>query len=186
MLCALGRNCVKIHFLAYTVVPSLSSTDFGSTPIDIRFCEKPVDSRLTLLKVSEIFTTVTNTPGAAETVRSILVVDDDKMLRDAMEIVLKLENYRVTTASNGRSALEAATSDQYSLIILDTEMPVMTGHEFLAAYARTPGPHSPIIICSGTSYEMNRSLPTFVVTELSKPFEIPELLALVRRYAQPT
>ena len=162
------------------------STNIGYLPSDSQCYVLPCYSSLTLLKVSEITTSANNTPGSAATMLSILVVDDDKMLRDAIEIVLKLEGYRVVTASNGRSALEATSSDQYSLIILDAEMPVMTGHEFLAAYARKPAPHSPIIICSGTSMEASEALPSFVVTALSKPFEIPELLVLVSRYAQPT
>lgn len=66
--------------------------------------------------------------------RHVLVVDDHADTRDLVCALLRIEGYRVSEAENGKVALELLIADAEtvpSLIILDLEMPVMTGWEFL-------------------------------------------------------
>ena len=51
--------------------------------------------------------------------RMILVVDDDEMIRRVVGLVLQREDYRVTLASTAQEAIESATNESPSLIILD-------------------------------------------------------------------
>jgi CheY-like chemotaxis protein len=61
----------------------------------------------------------------------VMVVDDEDFLRQAMAAMLELEGWRVVQAENGQVALEHLTNKKPSLILLDLNMPVMDGFEFL-------------------------------------------------------
>lgn len=60
--------------------------------------------------------------------KNVLVVDDDELVLTAIEDLLGLKNYVVTTAIGGREALEAVDSKQFDLIMLDVLMPGMDGY----------------------------------------------------------
>lgn len=115
----------------------------------------------------------------------ILLVDDTEDIREDITTVLRMEGYRVVTADNGLVALDRVSRADYCLILLDIDMPVMNGFEFLSAYERQLRPHSPVIIVSGHQDVRFNSLPIFVVDTLPKPFSIDPLLAAVGKYAQP-
>ncbi len=115
----------------------------------------------------------------------ILVVDDTEDLRDTITTVLRMEGYRIVTADNGWVALDRVSRAEFCLILLDIDMPVMNGYEFLSAYERQLKPHSPVIILSGEPDIRSRVLPSFVVEVLAKPFEISQLLNRVGKFAQP-
>ena len=76
-------------------------------------------------------------PGAAQ--GHILLVEDDRSIRVAMQGILEDEGYAVTVAENGRQALERLrASVAPDLIVLDLRMPVMDGWEFRAAQKSDP------------------------------------------------
>jgi CheY-like chemotaxis protein len=115
----------------------------------------------------------------------ILLVEDNAALSDGFIMVLQLEGYLVTAVPNGQLALDAVRQGQYSLIFLDMNMPVMTGQEFIAAYALEPEPHMPVIIFSAQSDFIMENLPPFVIGRLPKPYGFDELLTFVSQYAVP-
>lgn len=116
----------------------------------------------------------------------ILLVEDNLELAEAFLEILELEGYLATTVPNGQFALDALKSGQYSLIFLDINMPVMNGLEFLAAYAKQPGPHTPVVIFSAYGDDtVEVDFPPFVTGHLAKDFQIDELLVFVNRYAEP-
>ena len=59
---------------------------------------------------------------------NILVVDDEKLIRDVIKEYLKLENYEVYEAENGIEAINIATNKNIDLIIMDIMMPKMDGY----------------------------------------------------------
>lgn len=61
----------------------------------------------------------------------ILIVDDEPDLVSTVEYRLKFANCDVVTASNGQEGLERAAAEKPDLILLDTNMPVMDGHQML-------------------------------------------------------
>jgi two-component system, response regulator len=67
------------------------------------------------------------------TLKTIFVIEDETILRDAYEIILTSKGYRVETAENGQSALQLLTHIEPDLILLDLLMPVMGGKDFLIA-----------------------------------------------------
>jgi two-component system cell cycle sensor histidine kinase/response regulator CckA len=76
-------------------------------------------------------------PDAAQ--ERILLVEDDHSIRDALQGILEEEGYAVTTAANGRQALEQLGSGGApDLIVLDLRMPIMDGWEFRAVQKSDP------------------------------------------------
>ena len=66
-----------------------------------------------------------------------MVVDDDKSVRELFTYALEFAGYVVTTAENGLAALNLLRRDpRPSLVILDMEMPLMTGRQFLDEIAK--------------------------------------------------
>lgn len=61
----------------------------------------------------------------------ILIVEDEKDLNDAYEMILKKDRHKITQAFNGSEGLEAFKSDRPDLVLLDLRMPKMSGVEFL-------------------------------------------------------
>jgi len=160
--------------------------DYLSTRF-IRVVEKPfdLDIFLPLVKKTLQLAGQAGTLFSSDRPLPILVVEDGKSLRDALTTVLRLEGYSVVTADNGLLALDAVSRAEYCLILLDIAMPVMDGFEFLAAYDRQLRPHTPVIITSGEPDRVVKALPSFVIGVLRKPYEISNLLVLVKKYAQP-
>jgi CheY-like chemotaxis protein len=115
----------------------------------------------------------------------ILLVEDNIELSSSFITILQLEGYLATTVPNGQLALDAVRQGQYSLIFLDMNMPVMTGQEFIAAYALEPEPHTPIIIFSAQADFIVGDFPPFVIGRLAKPFGFNELITFVSQYAIP-
>jgi CheY-like chemotaxis protein len=77
----------------------------------------------------------------------ILIVDDDKLLRDGLARVLVSRGYEVEQASNGEDALALAESKKPNLIITDILMPKMSGMELLEKIRHTIwGENIPIIV----------------------------------------
>jgi CheY-like chemotaxis protein len=83
---------------------------------------------------------------------SVLIVEDDAVLRSAYETVLTMEGYRAQTAADGLKALDAAETEEFDVILLDMLMPNLGGLEFLQAFeAKTKHPKTKIIVFSNMS-----------------------------------
>jgi DNA-binding response OmpR family regulator len=65
--------------------------------------------------------------------KKILIADDEKDLREALFTVLAAEGYEVLTAENGKVALDIALAEHPDLILLDLNMPKLSGNEVLEA-----------------------------------------------------
>lgn len=80
---------------------------------------------------------------------TILIVDDEKMIRDLLvAMLLESGQYRMLEAENGRDALQICQSEDVDLIFTDLKMPVMGGMELLAEMRRLK-PEIPIVILTG-------------------------------------
>lgn len=118
--------------------------------------------------------------------RPVLVVDDDRDVRESIADALRDEGFEVETASNGRealSALRAGTSP--GLILLDLSMPVMSGTEFRRVQLDDPAlAHIPtaVISAAGSLQAMIRGLGVEHV--LPKPFSLDDLLGLAERFCK--
>ncbi len=112
----------------------------------------------------------------------ILVVDDERPIRDGCHRVLTDRGFSVISAENGQVALDILADQGISIVLLDLKMPIMSGEEVLEI-AREKYPHIPIVIITGhgtvdTAVEcMKKGAYDFI----TKPFQIEEFLATVNR-----
>lgn len=119
-------------------------------------------------------------------VNKILVVDDEKEIRNLIEIYLKNEGYEVIKARDGEEALEILEKEDIHLIILDIMMPKIDGIE--VAKKVRDNKAIPIIMLSAKSedYDKIKGLNTGADDYMTKPFNPLELIARVnsqiRRY----
>jgi CheY-like chemotaxis protein len=113
---------------------------------------------------------------------TILVVEDDHEIREAMETLLEELGYRVLTAADGRQAMQLlaridGTSDRPRVIVLDLMMPVMNGWEVLTALQETPSLAGiPVLVISAFSDQAPKE---GVRAVLRKPVPVDRLLAAI-------
>ena len=112
---------------------------------------------------------------------TVLVVDDDEDVRDAVVLALESGGYTVLRASNGSDALYVLEehADVVELVITDLNMPVRGGEELIDDLAKLH-PDMPVIVVSGYSSSENADLPA-EVSFVPKPFSTKMLLACVRQ-----
>lgn len=110
----------------------------------------------------------------------VLVVDDEKEIRDAIEIYLKNEGIIVRKAEDGIQALEIIGEEEIHLIILDVMMPRLDG--ISATFKIREKKHIPIIILSAKSEDTDKILGLQVGADdyVTKPFNPMELVARVK------
>ncbi len=115
---------------------------------------------------------------------SILVVEDDKDIRDCIQSVLELEGYSVQTSENGREALDHLASRTPSLILLDLMMPVMDGWEFLQKLNQLPSDRkAPVVVVSAVANQSDKATLSFLAKGfVKKPIDLDALLLTVQRF----
>ena len=118
--------------------------------------------------------------------RSILIVEDDADLREALSEVLRDEGYAVAMAADGREALDRLRGESRpSLILLDLTMPVMTGWQFRDAQRQDPDlSEIPVVVLSASDRLAEKMGPLGVADYVRKPIELDRLLRLIERYFQ--
>lgn len=113
-------------------------------------------------------------------VATILVVDDEPALRDALGYTLRKEGYRVVVAASGNEALQTARNVAVDAVVLDVMLPGMDGLQV----CRTLRSEStvPILLLSAKGEEIDRVVGLEVGADdyLAKPFAMRELLARIR------
>jgi DNA-binding NtrC family response regulator len=117
----------------------------------------------------------------------ILVIDDDRAVRSAVQLVLENEGLEVHVADDGRSGLKILTAESFDLLIVDVFMPGMDGLETIRL-VHEQKPDLPIIVMSGMSFRTGSAhAPDFLsmatklgaICSLKKPFRPRELMAVV-------
>jgi DNA-binding NtrC family response regulator len=113
---------------------------------------------------------------------SILIVDDEEIIRESLSFVLKKEGYRVVEAANGRIAANLVKEDSFDLVLTDLEMPEMKGIELLEFIAQySPDTLVVIITAYGSIETAIAGLRKGAMDYILKPLEFDELLVKVRR-----
>jgi two-component system cell cycle sensor histidine kinase/response regulator CckA len=113
---------------------------------------------------------------------TVLLVEDEPMVRTVAERALTRHGYQVLTANNGEEALEIVEKgEEIALLISDVVMPVMDGPTMVRE-ARKTRPDLPILFMSGYAEEqLRKSIDIANVAFLPKPFSVQELAEAVRR-----
>ncbi len=111
----------------------------------------------------------------------ILIIEDNKILRENLIFLLKKFNYLWEGAENGKIACEKTMNTNYDAIILDVNMPIMNGKEFLVQL-RKSGKCTPVVALTSNSMLEDKleMFDLWVDDYLTKPFEIEELIARLK------
>ncbi len=118
--------------------------------------------------------------------KTILVVEDDVDLRGVTAMMLSESGYQVTTAQDGRAALDKVAEQMPDLILLDMRMPGMSGWEFTRQFRAKYGQAAPIVALTASHDTAEQAGAIQADGYLGKPFEMDELIATVERYAGST
>ena len=118
--------------------------------------------------------------GPARGSQTILVVEDDRSLRDGMTLNLRARGWKVVEASDGTEGLRLAFDARPDLIVLDIMLPGWTGLEILTEL-RSRGNDVPVLVVSARDRVRDKvtGLDRGADDYLTKPFELPELLARI-------
>ncbi|MYZ38682.1 response regulator [Streptomyces sp. MnatMP-M17] len=113
----------------------------------------------------------------------VLVVDDNRVIRQLIRVNLELEGFEVVTAADGAECLDVVHEVRPDVVTLDVVMPRLDGPHTAARLRADPRTRRlPIAIISAcTQYEVESGIAVGVDAFLAKPFEPSELVRLVRR-----
>ncbi len=120
--------------------------------------------------------------------KTILIADDEQLLRDLVETTLSTPELRILKAADGETALELARREHPDLLLLDLMMPGLPGIEVARDLLEHPATADiPIIILTGAAGDEDREqgLALGVRAYLIKPFSPLELLDRVREVVAP-
>ena len=114
----------------------------------------------------------------------ILLVDDDPLVREAIETLLRVEGYRVATAAQGQQALDRLRGGfEPCVIVLDLMMPVKDGWQFRAEQVQDPHlARIPVIVCSGVPGVAHKAAALGIADHVQKPIGVETLLELIGRH----
>jgi DNA-binding response OmpR family regulator len=115
---------------------------------------------------------------------TILVVDDEADLRNTIQTRLKWNKFNVFTASNGQEGLDMAAAEKPDLILLDNNMPVMTGIEMLSHLRENPDlEKTPVIMVTAICDAQDIEAASFyeVADYVTKPFDFADLMTKITK-----
>lgn len=111
----------------------------------------------------------------------ILVIDDEKPIRDALHNILTAEQYQVDIVENGKKGLEMLNENDYDVVLCDIKMPGMDGLEVMTK-ASEVAPEVPFILISGhgTIEIAVEAVRKGAYDFISKPPDLNRLLITIR------
>lgn len=111
----------------------------------------------------------------------ILVADDDLETLEFLKMALEMGGYEVTTASDGRQALNLGQSGEFDMYILDVTMPFMDGYHVAEALSEK-FPERKILLLTSRDYEKDKIAVEACGADahMSKPFDVNTFLRVVK------
>jgi CheY-like chemotaxis protein len=117
-----------------------------------------------------------------DAMNKILIVDDEKAIRDVLSDTLSFLGYEVSVASNGHEGFSLFLNDSFGLVFTDMHMPDMDGWS-LAHHIKDKSPDTPVVLITGSEKEtvMKTFKGSFVDTVLFKPLSLEDIQKTVQR-----
>ncbi|WGM37151.1 ATP-binding protein [Caulobacter sp. NIBR1757] len=189
-------------FDAFTQADESSRRDFGGTGLGLAICSQLTElmgGRLwaesrpglgstfhieLILPIGEAAPAASEDPAAAPAQGpplSILAVDDNAVNLVVLDQILTAFGHRVSKAASGPEALDRLSVAAFDLVLMDIQMPGMTGIEALTALRGAPGPNQDTPVIAVTADVLTRDRKAYVALgfdgQVSKPVQIPALMA---------
>lgn len=115
--------------------------------------------------------------------KHVLVAEDDSATLNFMVAALSDEGYTVTAVPDGKSALERCAEVKPDLVVLDLNLPILDGFEFLRR--RGPDCAAPVVAVSA-AFRLSQLRGLEVAAFVAKPFELNVLIATIARSIEPS
>ncbi len=118
--------------------------------------------------------------------RTILVVEDDLDLIGIYKEILELHEFDVQTALNGKEGVEKFKQTKPSLVIMDGDMPVLSGYEAFKQIKKIDKNANVVIVTGFTEFKLKsqEAVKLGLIKVISKPLEVEELLNLAKKYTE--
>lgn len=119
--------------------------------------------------------------------RKVLVAEDSSVIINLTKNVLMIENYHITAVKNGKQVLEKLSNEDFDLILMDINMPLMDGIECTTTIRSLPDPKKskiPIVAITGNykNYTMDDFKKAGLNDYVQKPLDYDLLLVTVKKY----
>jgi DNA-binding response OmpR family regulator len=108
--------------------------------------------------------------------KRVLLVDDERLTREFIGLLLRQDDYTVVEANNGVEALQLFSRSRFDLVLTDFEIPFLKGDE-LASKIKHVAPLQPILMITGHGKRPGRSNPVDAI--LNKPIRMDELRSTI-------
>ena len=114
---------------------------------------------------------------------NILIVDDEELIREVIKEYCEVENYHVFEASDGIYALDIVKNNMIDLIILDIQLPKLTGFELLEKLNKENFKIPPVIITSACAMDCDKQkAKEFGIEDyITKPIDINNFIKTVKQ-----
>ena len=166
------KNKKTVSGIGLSIVKKIIES-YGGTITVVSEPEKGTEFILTL-EAAHAATQHSNDSG-----KTILIAEDEDILRELLAELLQSYNYTVLTSSNGKEVLETLKARMPDLLIIDRRMPEMDGIECLQEIAAA-NYNLPVILASGSPVDNVKIEIENVNKVINKPYNFEELLSLVR------
>ncbi len=116
--------------------------------------------------------------------KKVLVVEDEEAVRNEISEILTMENFQVSSATNGLEGLIQAKRNKPDIIVSDIIMPFLNGYQFIQRIKKNPETESiPVIFLSAktTKDDIRHGIYLGAVSYLTKPLSIDELLQTIKK-----
>lgn len=135
-----------------------------------------------MIWLKETKMTMDRTFGGVNMRKNILIVEDDLKLARYIELELKHEGFQTHAVADGKTGLDEGLTGKYDLIILDIMLPIMNGMEVCRKIRQSSDIPIVMLTARGETMDKIAGLDFGADDYISKPFEIEEFLARVRRF----
>jgi CheY-like chemotaxis protein len=120
---------------------------------------------------------------------TLLIVEDDEIIRMVIENFSRKKGWKVVSAENGFTALETYQEQDFDVIIMDCQMPILDGYKTTEAIRQLEGQrgtHTPIIAMTANSLDdvMETCLNSGMDDYLTKPVEMSAFYSIVEKWAK--
>ena len=116
--------------------------------------------------------------------KKILIVDDEEINREVLHRVLKKEGYSVDEAQDGKIALGLIEKNEYNLIFMDLDMPIMNGYEAIDTIRSRLKKEMSIIVLSANldATSIKKVLDLGANDYINKPYNLQTMLKILREH----
>ena len=114
--------------------------------------------------------------------RTVLIVDDEKNIREGLSDAVEMEGYSSLKAENGKEALSLLSKEDVDIVITDLKMPVMSGTDLLKKiYSSYPTIPVVVLTGHGTIEDAVFAMQNGAVDFLTKPVNLDHLFVLIKK-----